>query len=206
MAYREFVSLVHKSTKRDYVQRVVETDKAVVAEDAIKFDKEYWDGTRLQGFDGWMLDGSIQAQEYRYFIDDLREQIFLDTTGNFVSADNFRLVGQPSVMLAALEGRTKVDYLHGRKALDVVREAIKKSSERLAKSNVSPRFVAPPIQVPGQAPIPYSNRGSYIQIVELMRDRPQGRNVVTPGVAESGDHAFDQVPLARAWLFKAMKK
>src|SRR5262249_49092633 len=57
MAYREFVSLVHKSTKRDYVQRVVETDKAVVAEDAIKFDKEYWDGTRLQGYGGYKYDG-----------------------------------------------------------------------------------------------------------------------------------------------------
>lgn len=57
MAYREFVSLVHKSTKRDYVGRVTEVDKAVVAEDAIKFDKEYWDGTRLQGYGGYKYDG-----------------------------------------------------------------------------------------------------------------------------------------------------
>ncbi|HEV7692928.1 MAG TPA: methyltransferase domain-containing protein [Hyphomonadaceae bacterium] len=57
MAYREFVSLVHKSTKRDYVGRVTETDKAVVAEDAIKYDKEYWDGTRLQGYGGYKYDG-----------------------------------------------------------------------------------------------------------------------------------------------------
>src|SRR5689334_20610649 len=57
MAYREFVSLVHKSTKRDYVQRVVETDKAIVAEDAVKFDREYWDGTRLQGYGGYKYDG-----------------------------------------------------------------------------------------------------------------------------------------------------
>jgi protein-L-isoaspartate(D-aspartate) O-methyltransferase len=57
MAYREFVSLVHKSTKRDYVGRVTEVDKAQVAEDAIKFDKEYWDGTRLQGYGGYKYDG-----------------------------------------------------------------------------------------------------------------------------------------------------
>ena len=57
MAYREFVSLVHKSTTRDYVGRVTETDKAVVAEDAIKYDKEYWDGTRLQGYGGYKYDG-----------------------------------------------------------------------------------------------------------------------------------------------------
>jgi ubiquinone/menaquinone biosynthesis C-methylase UbiE len=57
MACREFVSLVHKSTQRDYVGRVTETDKAVAAEDAIKFDREYWDGTRLQGYGGYKYDG-----------------------------------------------------------------------------------------------------------------------------------------------------
>jgi ubiquinone/menaquinone biosynthesis C-methylase UbiE len=57
MAYRDFVSLVHKSTKRDYVGRVTEVDKATVAEDAIKFDKEYWDGNRLQGYGGYKYDG-----------------------------------------------------------------------------------------------------------------------------------------------------
>ncbi|MGE3303649.1 MAG: class I SAM-dependent methyltransferase [Hyphomonadaceae bacterium] len=57
MAYREFVSLVHKSTLRDYVGRVTEVDKAQVAEDAIKFDREYWDGTRLQGYGGYKYDG-----------------------------------------------------------------------------------------------------------------------------------------------------
>ncbi|NIR61087.1 MAG: class I SAM-dependent methyltransferase [Gammaproteobacteria bacterium] len=57
MAYREFVSLIHKSTKRDYVGRVTEVDKASVAEDAIKFGREYWDGTRLQGYGGYTYDG-----------------------------------------------------------------------------------------------------------------------------------------------------
>lgn len=161
--------------------------------------------TRMQGFDGWMLDGSIPAQEYRFFLDDLREVLFLETTGNFVSPDNFRQIAQPSVMLKALEGKTKVDYLRGRKAEDVVREALKRSTERLAKSTGPQRFVAPPIPVPGQPPIPYSNRGSYIQVVELMSNGPQGRNVVTPGVAETGEHALDQVPLARAWLYKTMR-
>ena len=32
MAYRDFVSLVHKSTKRDYLARVTQRDKADVAE------------------------------------------------------------------------------------------------------------------------------------------------------------------------------
>jgi ubiquinone/menaquinone biosynthesis C-methylase UbiE len=57
MAYRDFVSLVHKSTKRDYVGRVTEVDKAVVAEDACRFDRAYWDGNRLQGYGGYRYDG-----------------------------------------------------------------------------------------------------------------------------------------------------
>lgn len=165
-----------------------------------------WQRSQLEGFDGWMLDGSIQAQEFRYFLDALREELFLPTTGNFIAPDNFKLVGQPSVMLMALEGKTKVDYLQGRSANSIVRAAIAKGMERLASANVAKRFVAPPIQVPGQPPIPYSNRGSYIQVVELLKSGIQGRNVVTPGVAESGPHSLDQVPLARAWMYKAMKR
>ena len=38
MAQREFVSLIHKSTPRDYLARVTQRDKAEVAEIAIQFD------------------------------------------------------------------------------------------------------------------------------------------------------------------------
>ena len=168
--------------------------------------EKVWQGSQLEGFDGWMLDGSIQAQEFRYFLDALREELFLTTTGNFIAPDNFKLVGQPSVILKALQGKTKVDYLAGRSVNAVIRASIAKGSERLTTANVSKRFVAPPISVPGQPPIPYSNRGSYIQIVELLKSGIQGRNVVTPGVAESGPHSLDQVSLARAWMYKAMKR
>lgn len=168
--------------------------------------EKVWQGSQLEGYDGWTLDGSIQAQEFRYFLDALREELFLPTTGNFIAPDNFKLVGQPSVMLKALQGKTKVDYLAGRSPEAIVRASIAKGMERLATANVAKRFTAPPIQVPGQPPIPYSNRGSYIQIIELMSSGLQGRNVVTPGVAESGPHSLDQVPLARAWMYKAMKR
>src|ERR1700691_668038 len=57
MAYRDFVSLVHKSTKRDYVARVTQRDKADVAEMAIKFDYDYWDGSRETGYGGYKYDG-----------------------------------------------------------------------------------------------------------------------------------------------------
>src|SRR6202166_4430691 len=48
MDYREFVSLVHKSTKRD---------KADVADLAVKFDYDYWDGSRETGYGGYKYDG-----------------------------------------------------------------------------------------------------------------------------------------------------
>ena len=57
MAYREFVSLVHKSTKRDYLARVTQRDKADVAEMAVKFDYDYWDGSRETGYGGYKYDG-----------------------------------------------------------------------------------------------------------------------------------------------------
>jgi len=57
MAEVDFVTLVHKSTKRDYVQRVTEVDKAVVAEKAIRFGFDYWDGDRLSGYGGYRYDG-----------------------------------------------------------------------------------------------------------------------------------------------------
>ena len=57
MAYREFVSLVHKSTKRDYLARVTQRDKAEVAELAVKWDYDYWDGSRETGYGGYKYDG-----------------------------------------------------------------------------------------------------------------------------------------------------
>jgi ubiquinone/menaquinone biosynthesis C-methylase UbiE len=57
MAYREFVSLIHKSTKRDYLARVTACDKAEVAERALRWDYDYWDGSRETGYGGYRYDG-----------------------------------------------------------------------------------------------------------------------------------------------------
>lgn len=57
MAYREFVSLIHKSTKRDYLARVTQRDKAEVAELAIQYGYDYWDGSRETGYGGYRYDG-----------------------------------------------------------------------------------------------------------------------------------------------------
>ncbi|HWD38958.1 MAG TPA: penicillin acylase family protein [Fimbriimonas sp.] len=159
----------------------------------------------LGGFEGRLLDGSRQAVVYRLFVSELRKALFLEATGNFASDATFEQAAQPSVMLAALEGRTKFNYLHGRKAADVCRTALLNAIHGSYSANGVPkRYVPGQIRVPGESAIPYSNRGTYIQVVELLPDGPLGRNVLPPGVAETGPHSRDQVPLSRAWVYKPM--
>lgn len=57
MAYIDFLSSVHKSTKRDYIGRVTEFPKAEAARMAKEFSKEYWDGDRRWGYGGYKYDG-----------------------------------------------------------------------------------------------------------------------------------------------------
>lgn len=53
----DFVSALHNSTKREYVQRVVEFDKAECATVAKQFGRDYWDGERQYGYGGYRYDG-----------------------------------------------------------------------------------------------------------------------------------------------------
>src|SRR5438067_604756 len=57
MPYIDFITSLHQSTRRDYLQRVVEHDKAVVSEAASRFGEEYWDGDRATGYGGYRYDG-----------------------------------------------------------------------------------------------------------------------------------------------------
>jgi penicillin amidase len=138
---------------------------------------------------------------YRAFLSNLRKALFLSNVGNFSSDQLFTTAVQPSVILAALEHRTKFDYLQGRSADAVVRQAL---LDAYHASGSAPFFSAPSINVPGESPIPYGNRGTYIQVVEMLLDGPKGRNVLPPGVAQTGPHSRDQVPLSRAWTYKPM--
>lgn len=52
-----FIQGTHNATKRNYVQRVVEHDKAECAEVAGKWGVDYWDGERRFGYGGMRYDG-----------------------------------------------------------------------------------------------------------------------------------------------------
>ncbi|MBF0447821.1 MAG: class I SAM-dependent methyltransferase [Magnetococcales bacterium] len=53
----DFISELHTRTKRDYVQRVVEYDKAHSAIKAKQWGFDYWDGDRRYGYGGYHYDG-----------------------------------------------------------------------------------------------------------------------------------------------------
>jgi len=60
MAELDFISLVHKSTKRDYLARVTEYPKAEAARKAREWGHDYWDGDRKTGYGGMRYDGRWQ--------------------------------------------------------------------------------------------------------------------------------------------------
>ena len=59
MAYLDFISLIHKSTPRDYLARVNDPEfpKAKAAGLAKQWAKDYWDGDRRTGYGGMKYDG-----------------------------------------------------------------------------------------------------------------------------------------------------
>jgi SAM-dependent methyltransferase len=61
MAYIDFISPLHKKTKRDYLGRVNEYPKAEAAKVACQFGKDYWDGDRKFGYGGYKYDGRWRA-------------------------------------------------------------------------------------------------------------------------------------------------
>lgn len=57
MPYIDFVSDLHKATKRDYIGRIVSDDKAECAMIAKQYGYDYWDGDRKYGYGGYRYDG-----------------------------------------------------------------------------------------------------------------------------------------------------
>ncbi len=57
MAIINFLEKYQSATKRDYVQRVVEHDKAKCANVAKQWGYDYWDGDRCYGYGGYSYDG-----------------------------------------------------------------------------------------------------------------------------------------------------
>lgn len=192
---------------KPFLDVVLHSDFGFSTGDAEAMERYLATRTALDSFDGRLMDGSRGAAAYQAFFAALRSQIFLTTTGNFLSDDNFQLICQPTVMWNALRGKTRVNYLGKRTLYEVVDAAIGDATRALTtKFGPDPgswRYAAPSIRWGDEPPVPYSNRGTMIQVIDL--STMSGRNIVPPGVAESGAHAIDQIPLARSWILKPMR-
>ena len=57
MTYIDFVTKLHGKTRRNFLERVIEHDKAECATIAKQYGKEYWDGDRKYGYGGYRYDG-----------------------------------------------------------------------------------------------------------------------------------------------------
>lgn len=162
----------------------------------------------LQSWNGLTISGSQGASLYSALLDALRPAIVSPKAGRFMTPDLMRLAAQPSVLLKALERSTRVDYLGEKSGNEIVREAFEKVVQTLStQRGPDPGlwgFRPGGIALRTEPPIPYGNRGTFLQIVEV-RNRPVGRSVLPPGNAESGEHSSDQIPLARAWTYKPMR-
>ncbi|MBS1707221.1 MAG: penicillin acylase family protein [Armatimonadetes bacterium] len=163
---------------------------------------------QLAGWDGWSVKGSVGAEIYRECVRQLRRQLFLAPIGNLTSESLFTTALQPSLMADALDGKTKWPYL-GTKGKDAVlsaafKDAVDELTRRFGPIVANWQFAPGSINLPDEAPVPYINRGTYIQVTEMFPTGPSARSVASPGVSETGLHARDQVPLARAWTLKPM--
>ncbi|MBU0480954.1 MAG: methyltransferase domain-containing protein [Proteobacteria bacterium] len=65
MSYIDFMTTEHTRTKRDYLERVRHGDKAERAAIAKRFDYEYWDGDRRNGYGGFHYDGRWEPMARR---------------------------------------------------------------------------------------------------------------------------------------------
>ncbi|MFZ4507333.1 MAG: penicillin acylase family protein [Fimbriimonas sp.] len=156
----------------------------------------------LLSFDGRAFDGQLAPTVFDETTKALREELFTAKVGSFINPDFFQTAIQPGLVLAALEGRTKIDFRAGRTPDAIIQAAFAKAKDRL-QARKDWAYRPGTIPSPDGVPIPYNQRGTYIQLIEL-GPVLHGRNVVTPGVAETGPHSADQAPLARAWTFKPM--
>ncbi len=200
------VSSLQKETLRDKLSPLdlEEIPRQIAIHDETwPYFKPYLTGWSLHSFDGRKLEGSMQAASYDAFVNRLRERLFLSTTGNFLNKDYFNLILQPSVIIKALRGQTRFDYLAGKSAQEIVAEVM---NSQTAGSPLDP-YLAPfhpdTFKTAEAVLIPYSNRGSYTLIVDFQSGQIKSKSVLSPGVAETGDHSNDQSSLARSWNYKA---
>lgn len=168
----------------------------------------------LLDWDHKETEGSPPAAIFQLFMRTLRQETLLSTLGNFGSDSSFFQVAQASYLWHAYGKspvKTTLGYFADRSREETLREAFQKTVDEMVK-RVGPdlsaaSYRAGRMSLAPLADVPYSNRGTYIQIIEL-GEPVRGMSILCPGQSEDpkSPHFSDQRDLASWWMFKPMKR
>ena len=165
--------------------------------------------TIIKNFDGWFIEGSKGALIYEKISEHLWHRVFDEFLGKD-STPGYKEVFWTrfsAFLMRALTHQCQFDYIgrmsNRRIVLDVFRQVIRDLQKEYGADTGKWRYQSRSIHYPGKTRVPYIERGSYIQIVEMSK-RPSAVSIVTPGISESGRHSKDQIPLALGWEYKPL--
>jgi penicillin G amidase len=169
----------------------------------------------LEAWDNSEREGSMGKVIWDAWLDATRTRLFGDDLGNFFDPNLFRMAIQPSYILYALQGNKAAvprlyDYFNGKPKEEVLAIALGDALTQLKQqygANMSQwRYKAPRMNWDKLPGIPYTDRGSYIQVIELSNPIV-GENILPPGQSEdpTSPHFSDQRDLSSWWLFKPMQ-
>ncbi len=170
----------------------------------------------LEAWDRHGDDGSIGKLIFETLLAQVRDAIFLDDLGDLGDRRLFNLAAQPTLILHALQGRKasvrlQHDFLNGKSADAVIADAFLAAVTKLKAERGDDllrwNYTQGAIRFGSLPPMPQTNRGTYIQIVEVGKSGMRGVNILPPGQSESSTspHFGDQRELAGRFAFKPMR-
>jgi penicillin amidase len=161
-------------------------------------------------WDGMKMEGTAAPLVYPKFYDNLRRTLFEPKLGGMLNPAVFFLATQASLTKKALLGETELDYLVGRTPSQIIADSVKKTAQSLTTllgADVTRwKYVDDGIDWQGIRSIPYSNRGTYIQLIQKTASGIIGRYLAPPGVSENqnSSHFADQAVKAATWSLLPM--
>lgn len=175
-------------------------------------------GDYLLHWDGHAKDGSVAKVIFDAWLNEVREDLFNKPFG-FIKLQGqgmFSMAMQPSLIVHVLKDKrssvpVQYDYLKGRHPNAVMLQALNRAVAKLTKERGADmalwRFSRGTINFSPLPPIPSTDRGTYIQIVECGKPNVRGVSILPPGQSERPDslHFGDQRELAGWFFFKEMK-
>jgi len=172
----------------------------------------------MEAWDNHGKEGCVPKTIFDAWVDSFRVKVFAAGLGpmldNMVLRPAFRaqaswayytLMGNKSPvprLYDMMKGRSRDEVI-----LDCLADALKTLSTKHGPNMSTWRYTAPRINIPPLPSIPYDDRGSYIQVIQLSKPFIVGENVLPPGQSENpkSPHFSNQRDLAGWWMFKPMK-